>query len=228
MRTDRERYLASLIGSWRALATPHPAAAVTVDPSWVTMNHPDQVLCNGIVLGPGGVEPARRSLSEASSFALWCWDDDPATAGALSGAGFRPDTTTVPMLCDLGGIDESIRPIAVRPDADAVAELNGVGPGLLRGVPGLRGFVTTDGAAGLVLIGVGDEVNVSFVCTRPEARRQGLAGRLLRSALVRARDEGSRTASLQATPAGLGLYQTLGFRRVGTWQEWVPVPPADP
>ena len=47
-----------------------------------------------------------------------------------------------------------------------------------------------------------------------EHRRRGLASALLRGIMAAAAREGKKTATLQATPAGLGVYTRLGFRQV--------------
>jgi GNAT superfamily N-acetyltransferase len=61
---------------------------------------------------------------------------------------------------------------------------------------------------------VGDDLSVQYVATEERYRRRGLASRLLRAILADARDEGLRTATLQASPDGLPVYERLGFRRV--------------
>ncbi len=53
---------------------------------------------------------------------------------------------------------------------------------------------------------------VYFVFTVGEARRQGIAGAMMRHALAEARGLGYRVAVLGASADGAGLYQTLGFR----------------
>lgn len=63
---------------------------------------------------------------------------------------------------------------------------------------------------------VGDDLSVQYVATEEAYRRRGLASRLLRSVLTAGREEGLRTATLQASPDGLGVYERLGFRRVAT------------
>ena len=47
-----------------------------------------------------------------------------------------------------------------------------------------------------------------------EHRGRGLASALLRGILAVAAREGKRTATLQAMPAGQGVYARLGFRQV--------------
>ena len=54
-----------------------------------------------------------------------------------------------------------------------------------------------------------------------EHRRRGLASTLLRGILVAAAREGKKTATLQATPAGLGVYARLGFRQVSLLRAFV-------
>lgn len=87
---------------------------------------------------------------------------------------------------------------------------------------GLRCYLTADAGSGLVVQDVEDDVVVSFVATRPSDRGRGSATRLVRAALVDARDRGVVAAVLQATPLAERLYQRVGFVPVGTWQEWLP------
>jgi ribosomal protein S18 acetylase RimI-like enzyme len=113
--------------------------------------------------------------------------------------------------------------IGVELDADParVCRLNGVHLGLLTGVPDLRCVMTDDDAAGLVVQDAGDDVVLSFVATRPQARGRGLASAVTAAALHSAAERGRRAAVLQATPAAERLYLRLGFVPVGRWQEWV-------
>jgi len=60
------------------------------------------------------------------------------------------------------------------------------------------------------------DLSIQYVATERSFRRRGLASRLLRRVLHDAyHTAGARTASLQATPDGLSVYERLGFRRVG-------------
>ncbi len=63
-------------------------------------------------------------------------------------------------------------------------------------------------------LAIGDDVSIQYVATEATHRRRGLAGRLLHAVLAAARDEGMRSATLQASPDGLSVYERLGFRRV--------------
>jgi ribosomal protein S18 acetylase RimI-like enzyme len=71
--------------------------------------------------------------------------------------------------------------------------------------------------AGVALtLRVGDDVSVQYVATDPRYRRRGLAARVVGAALTTAREDGARTATLQASPDGRGVYERLGFRTVAT------------
>jgi ribosomal protein S18 acetylase RimI-like enzyme len=61
---------------------------------------------------------------------------------------------------------------------------------------------------------------VQLVATRPEARRRGLAGELLRLALREAAARGLKTTTLEATAAGAPVYSRLGYRDLGELQMW--------
>ncbi len=63
-------------------------------------------------------------------------------------------------------------------------------------------------------LAVGDDLSIQYVATEASHRRRGLAGRLLIAIMSAARDAGMRTATLQASPDGLSVYDRLGFRRV--------------
>ena len=61
---------------------------------------------------------------------------------------------------------------------------------------------------------VGDDLSIQYVATEADYRRRGLASSLLVAVLAAARAEGLRSATLQASPDGLSVYERLGFRRV--------------
>ena len=63
---------------------------------------------------------------------------------------------------------------------------------------------------------LGDDVSVQYVATGAAHRRQGLAAWVVGAALAEARADGLRTATLQASPDGYGVYERLGFRTVTT------------
>ena len=63
---------------------------------------------------------------------------------------------------------------------------------------------------------IADDVSVQYVATEAGYRRRGLAARVVGVALAEARADGLRTATLQASPDGRGVYERLGFRTVAT------------
>ncbi|MEO8084822.1 MAG: GNAT family N-acetyltransferase [Ardenticatenales bacterium] len=110
-----------------------------------------------------------------------------------------------------------------------LAALSSAGPLmslLLHAIPGaiegLGGFVCYDngrliGNASLLRAGL-DTWVIANVVTHPNYRRQGIAGRLMHSALETARTRGARRIQLQVrdtNDAAKKLYVDLGFRTVG-------------
>ena len=218
-----DRYLTSLLGSWRALAAPHDDARTWGTDAFVAARFPRHPVLNNAALLSLSAWPGAAALyGSGEPYAIWSADEP--TDRVLKGAGLRHVTTTTPMLADLWTVAPAAGDALVLADVDpaVVADLNGVDHGMLAGVPGLRAFATADGESGLVLVEVDRDVNVSFVQTRPEARGRGLASLVLCAALTTARDRGSTTATLQATPMAVGLYRRVGFRPLGRWHEWEP------
>jgi GNAT superfamily N-acetyltransferase len=221
--SDLNVYLTSLVGSWDALASSHGDARVIRGQGFVAALFDSQpVFDNALLLEADDYDELRGCYPEGRWYATWTLADD--TAARLRAAGQRLDTTTTAMVLQLDGLveDATRAPLVRRVHPSLVAELNGLPADVLADVPGARAYATEDEAAGLVLIEVGTDVNASFVATRPEARRRGLATAALREAVLEARSDGFTTSSLQSTSAGLGVYSRLGYRPVGTWQEWVP------
>jgi GNAT superfamily N-acetyltransferase len=221
------RYLDGLAGSWRGLAAGRPSALVVEAPGLLVIRHPDPVLTNAVLLEPQALQQALDLFAGAPTFAVWTSEDDSETAAAVTAARLRPDITTCPMVRSAdAALPDAVPGVELDVDPARVCRLNGVDPGLLTGVPDLRCVATEDDTAGLAVQDVGDDVVLSFVATRPDARGQGLATAVTAAALRDAAERGVRGAVLQATPAAEGLYARLGFVAVGRWREWVPVPPA--
>jgi GNAT superfamily N-acetyltransferase len=60
----------------------------------------------------------------------------------------------------------------------------------------------------------GAMVSVHNVYVAPSQRRKGFGSEVSRFALDVGRERGAKEASLEATPAGLGIYTAMGFRKV--------------
>ena len=233
----------TLLGCWRALArlsrgarvVRTPTLAAAVFPAWEPLN-------NAIVLSaaPGGdddgVVEARGLFGDADvdAWALWF----PSRATDLTSAdsapdvpGFTRDVTTLVMHAAVPAWlrlhDDVVRtsvaaacltsdppvPQADLPEPDAL-------PGLDAWVMVHHGVAVSGGWTFLR----GADCGVYAVETLPGWRRRGLAAALVEHALADAQRRGARTASLQSTPMGQPLYESLGFRPVGRYEEWVPQP----
>src|SRR5262245_36116800 len=66
---------------------------------------------------------------------------------------------------------------------------------------------------------IGEVLFVGWVATKPARQKQGCAEALMRYALHQSdQDDGKLRSVLHATPAGLGLYAALGYRRVARFE----------
>ena len=163
-------------------------------------------------------------------------EDDPAALPhalwtTADVAGGRAEEPSIAMPClglvlagadlDDGERDDQTPPMAVVGEVNdrAYGQFEALGP-LLRAAAGderLRAHgIRLDGAWACVALTlrVGDDVSVQYVATDAAFRRRGLASRLLKAALAGERAAGATTATLQASPDGLRVYERLGFRRV--------------
>ena len=219
-----DRYVATLVAVWEAFAAAG-GGEVTQEPGYVFARHPHPIFNNALLLQPdaAALVSIMARFQTAGEWAVWTCAHE--TASVAAAAGLQRDVTTTPMMADLElsvpQTDATIEP-RIGDDPAIIAELNGLPASLVAGVEGLRATVVGGGTSGLLSFPPDDDLNISFVATRPDARGQGLASAAVVAAMVGARYEGLRTATLPATPMGLGLYQRLGFVPIGEWQEWTP------
>ena len=68
----------------------------------------------------------------------------------------------------------------------------------------------------------GGLVGLYNIATRPAFRRRGIAMAMTRAALIGSAADGLTTGILQASDAGVGVYERLGFRAFGTVTEFKP------
>jgi N-acetylglutamate synthase-like GNAT family acetyltransferase len=66
----------------------------------------------------------------------------------------------------------------------------------------------------------GSNTEVQMVAVVPEARGQGLSGKLIAHSLADAVERGCRTSTLVATQLGRPVYERLGFRPLGVLEMW--------
>jgi GNAT superfamily N-acetyltransferase len=149
--------------------------------------------------------------SEIPGIAMPCLGvalDDPALVLDDAGAIARPPLAVVGAVNDRAyGQDAQLAPL-MRGLDDPRAETHGLREG-------------DDWACVMLTLRVGDDVSIQYVATERRFRRRGLASRLIRGALATARDAGVRSATLQASPDGLPVYERLGFRRVALLRAFV-------
>jgi GNAT superfamily N-acetyltransferase len=163
------------------------------------------------------------------------WLDSRAAgdARALAGAGLVLDSTPVVMAAELGDMDLGDT-IEARPvDLPTVGRVNdlayGTGDGRLeRAIAHLppdavRPWGAGDGGeieAVVMTLEHGEDACVWFVATAPQARRRGLASRLIRTALADSRQRGATSTTLWASAMGAPVYERLGYRPVGRLHLW--------
>lgn len=68
---------------------------------------------------------------------------------------------------------------------------------------------------------IGSVVGLYDVAIAPQWQRQGIGRQLVHALMRAARESGASYATLNATPAGEGLYREFGFEVVGTGQTWL-------
>ena len=163
----------------------------------------------------------------AAKWGVWVAGDDERGAAAAREHGLHLDSTPAAMVAELDAVAEAepVEPV----DRAAIGAINDAAYGLVAprfGPPisqlpdtvhpyGARAQDGTIGAVAMAFDHGHEDTAVWFVATRPDAQRQGLARRVMRALLHEAAARGNRTASLQSSPAGRRLYESLGFAAVG-------------
>ncbi len=79
--------------------------------------------------------------------------------------------------------------------------------------------------AGMLLYCKNGNAGIHEVATLEAYRGRGLATALLQRAFAIAKEKGCAYATLQASPMGQPLYESLGFEDVGTVNTWLMLPP---
>jgi GNAT superfamily N-acetyltransferase len=207
----------------------------------LTPASPQRSLFNSVFYeDPAALAVAVDSLAELydaheiAAWTVWVPDEDRETAQLLADRGHALDAAPRAMAMELADAAASPGPAGVEPgpcDPGVAADLNdrayGYGPDGFRAAVAGETAIRWQGAyAGgepvgcIGTIAVGDDCCITGVATPPEQQGRGIAAWLLRRALAEAREEGMRTASLQATKAGAPLYERLGFADFGFVEMW--------
>jgi GNAT superfamily N-acetyltransferase len=183
-------------------------------------------------------EVARAYAEIGATWTVWVPPGDEEAQALLQRAGHALDAEPAVMALDLRGGVERPAPDALE-DWTADGDVGVLGPlndrsysfgtdSFTRALAGLPGddlatyVVHRDGAAVGCLVIVDHErnANVEMVAVVPEARGEGIAGKLLRHALADAVERGLETSTLIATRLGRPVYERLGYRVLGTLQMW--------
>lgn len=232
----------TLVASWEALARQSPGARLAVTPRTLAAVFPAWApLNNAILMDRATAQNAAAAAQELSAlyrlagvdaWALWV----PASAASLDASdevadirGMRRDTTTLVMRLTIS--EPSPERAGVVRTSFAAAARAGDQPVPAVDLPepdddgGMDAWVMVqDGlaVAGAWSLLEGTDCGIYAVATVPQWRRRGLARGLMRSIIDDALGRGARTATLQSTPMGVPLYESLGFEAVGRYEEWVP------
>ncbi len=212
---------------------------------------PRRPLLNAASFGDGDAlvrqlpELARRyDEAGVAAWTMWVYpgQDSPDLDAAFQREGMHPGPTQVAMAVAI----EEVRPESPPPPEGFTVAANGEWAELARTNELAYGFadgeyrdvmahtapdefnhlVVARGPDGSVascgfFLEDGDNVAIGWIATVPDAQRLGLATQVVHEGLRIAADNGSVTASLEATPDGAPVYEGVGFRSLGqiaTWQ----------
>jgi GNAT superfamily N-acetyltransferase len=169
-----------------------------------------------------------------SAWTVWIPAEDEKARTALEQAGHKLDATPRAMGFALWELrqPEPDPELEIRKemDLDALRRINEAAYGYPAGdippmdpMPGTEVFLADlDGetVGTMVTCDFGDDSEITFVATLPEARGRGVARRLLAHVLVQERDAGKLASTLISTKLGYPVYAALGYRDVGQLEMW--------
>ena len=170
------------------------------------------------------------------AWTVWVPEADRKTAAALEDAGHAFDAEPRAMAMELSELraPEPDPVIEIRSELDMaeVARLNEIAYGWPPGdfsavadaqVPDTHAhFAVIDGetVGTVVAWDHGDDTEIVWVATLPEARGRGVSKQLMALALADARERGRLTTTLVATKLGRPVYERIGYRDFGAIQMW--------
>jgi GNAT superfamily N-acetyltransferase len=170
------------------------------------------------------------------AWTVWVPDDDARTATALGDAGHVLDAEPRAMAMEIAELrapapDPAIE-IREELDMHEVARLNEIAYGWPSGefaavaeaeVPDTYAyFASIEGetVGTVVAWDHGDDTEIAWVATLPEARGRGVSKLLMARAIAAAGERGRLTTTLVATKLGRPVYERLGYRDFGSIQMW--------
>jgi GNAT superfamily N-acetyltransferase len=169
-----------------------------------------------------------------NAWTVWTPETDETARAALDAAGHVLDATPRAMGFELSGLNapdpDPELEIRDEMDMELLRVINETAYGFPAGdfppmapLPDTHAYLASlDGkTVGTTLVwDRGEDAEVTFVATLPEARGRGIAGRLLAHALERERERGKLASTLVATKLGYPVYEKLGYRQVGGLEMW--------
>jgi GNAT superfamily N-acetyltransferase len=211
------------------------AAVVPVAPERAVLNSVLAEDAAGLAAAYDEVAAAYAEI--AAAWTVWVPSGDEGARVALERAGHVLDAAPATLAVKLDGIERP--PAGALEDWTAEGDVSEIGPindrsytfgtdSFTRAYAGLSPdgmttYVARHGgrpAGCLIILDNDGNADVEMVAVVPEARGQGIAGKLLAHALADARERGLETSTLVATMLGRPVYERLGYREFGTIQMW--------
>ena len=169
-----------------------------------------------------------------NAWTVWIRADDEPARAALEQAGHKLDATPRAMGFALSELNEPAADPALEirseMDMETLGRINEIAYGypegdmpMLEPMPGTEVFLADlegEPVGTVVTCDRGDDTEITFVATLPEARGRGVARRLMAHALAKERDSGRLASTLIATKLGFPVYERLGYRDVGGLEMW--------
>jgi ribosomal protein S18 acetylase RimI-like enzyme len=234
-----DRSVATLVQSWRYLASGSPGAEVIETDGAaiaVFVHSPDCEFLNNAVLARGAgdlgatLEVVERAYASrgVERYAVWVDESEAAAAREIETRGYRYDSSTRTMampIADLAEVDTS-RLELIEPTLEQFWRVDGL-DGLVPNLSAERAHfyvcrLNGEDAAMLMAFDHDGDCGIYMVGTRPPARRRGLATTLSAHAVKQASARGCTTVSLQSTEMAESVYAGVGFRDLGRFDEYTP------
>jgi GNAT superfamily N-acetyltransferase len=174
-----------------------------------------------------------------AKWTVWVHDGDRETAALLESNGHVLDASPEAMAADLVATpperpaDDALEDWTAAGELADVGEINDRAYGFggdwfsraLTDLPpgAVHIYVARQGGEPVACSAIIDaqaNCEVNMVAVVPEARGQGLSGKLIAHGLVDAVTRGARTSTLVATKLGRPVYEKLGFEGLGTLEMW--------
>lgn len=247
MDSDWRLMISSMQAAWGGLGPSTPGGWTVERPGLIASvvpAVPDRSVMNSVIYEDpfelaGALEELAEVYDQAGVLAwtVWMPAEDRRVSDVLSAHGHALDATPTAMVCDPAKVEPPTAgelELLPEPSFAQVAEINDRAYGYsdqpftraLGQVPsdGVHLYVASvDGEPAACLVAEdhhGTDCGIYWVATLSEARGRGLAGALMRQALVDASERGCRTSTLQATKLGQPVYERVGYRSIGTLEMW--------